>query len=144
MRSPLRVFLFVIASALAYGCSSPPTCADACENLETCGKLRDSRLACENACENDPSVIRADVRCFAESTCEEIDSCFHGTNPVICYEMCHHIYETCRSRLQLRNRTLDFDGCQRYCRTEVTETQANCVRHFGCGRLSEIGECFSG
>jgi len=142
--NPRCLALLLIASASALGCSSEPSCADACENLHACGKLRDSLVACESACKNDPTVLEADVRCFAESTCEEIRNCFSPTSPEVCYEMCTHIYDACGSKLELWGRTVDKEECMAFCRSELTEKEANCVRHSGCGRLSEVGQCFAG
>lgn len=134
---PSRILLALIVSSLAFGCASEPTCADACENLESCGKLQDGVSACRKACEEDPTVLKEDVRCFADSTCAEMRACFHSTSPAVCWEMCGHVYDHCGLSLRSRDGELDKEGCLALCRTEMPENEAQCVRRSACNRISE-------
>lgn len=127
------------ASLLLLGCSDDPTCETACENLASCEKLGGSRGDCVRNCEEDPTVLAADVECLSNSSCVEMSACLaSNVSPVTCWEVCTRIYDGCNAEIQAKDGALDKDGCMAFCRAELTESKVNCLNRMGCGR---VGEC---
>ncbi len=134
-----RILLALASTLLLLGCGADSNCETACEKLSTCGMLEGSQRACVRNCKEDPTVLRKDVRCLSESTCEEMKSCLvPDAVAKSCWETCSYVYDDCQLALQDHGTALDKNGCMSFCREKLEERQTTCIRRMACGR---IGEC---
>lgn len=136
-----RILALLSSCLLAAGCAGGGSdCDRACENLSDCGKLRSSESDCRRNCKDDPTVLSEDIRCFATSTCDDLDACMVPEElRSNCLTTCDRIYGACSSSLSTSQGELDVDGCMSLCRKDAwDEKRMNCVLRSACNR---VGEC---